>query len=235
VGRSCATDDLVVEAGTLAGDQTLRACSSLFASGVQVISGKVALEAGNRVAFGSGFSVAADASLAVVTGPLTRGEGVIESRSPAGVASYQARFYVDPTGLDLGEGDTFEHFVARDAGGAPVLVLGLRRSAGSHRLFLEAYEDDGSWLTSEGIDELVLLPGWHSIAIAWQASSGANDGRAEACLDSEPGADSRCIVLPGLDNDEARIDSILWGAQATPRAAMGILDLDDFASWEGAP
>jgi len=235
VGRSCATDHLTVPPGSLVGDQTFRACSTLSATGVEVASGATRLEAGDRVALGSGFSVASGASLVVRTGSLARGEGIIENRAPDGATDYHARFFLDPTALDLLDGERFEHFVALDAGGARELVLGIRRGAGSNRLFLATFADDGGLLSTESTDELVLLPGWHAVEISWQASSGANDGRAEACLDAEPGAASRCLVLSGLDNDTGRIDAILWGAQDTPRGGMGLLDLDDFASWGGQP
>lgn len=235
VGRSCATDHLALPPGAIAGNQSFRACSTLSAHDVQVISGTVVLEAGDSVSFGSGFSVATGASLVVETGPLARGEGILEDRSPVHVTNYHARYFLDASALDLQEGERFEHFLALDAGGSPELILGIRRTAASTRLFLEASLDDGSQRTSEGTHELVLLPGWRSVEIYWRASSGVNDGRAEACLDTKTGSPSGCIVLAELDNDHGRIDSVLWGARNTQRPSMGLLDLDDFASWDGAP
>jgi hypothetical protein len=225
VASSCEADNHAVVTGPIAGG-VFTACSTLTAD-ADLASGATSFTAGDLVILRNGFSVATGASLTVEIDRDLYPDAWVQDDTPDGETVYSARFYIDPSSLDLDDGDEFLHFLAFDSGGQPRLRVGLKQVGTERRLFLEAIDDVGGVATT--LDQL-LLAGWNWVEVGWEASSGADDGRAFICLNAET-PPTGCVELSNLDNDTGAIDFVRWGAIDVPSASsLGNLDLDDFES-----
>lgn len=233
---TCPIDHRTIANGTdYVGTVTEEACISISAGDVDVLAGAdVSFVAGERIVLGSGFSVASGASFRATVTPSSGGSAFVESSHPASEAEVWFRFYVYPDDLSLGAGG-FRHFAGYGTGGELELAVGLKRNAAlaENRVFVEAVEDGGGTVSTEGAQELVLPDGWHRIELRWNASSGADDGSVEICVDDSPGGGAMCVELTGLDTDP--IDSVRWGAVEVPAGDFGTLYMDDFRAVEGGP
>lgn len=236
VSRACTLDDRMIANGTdYDGTVTEEACISLSAGDVDVLAGAdVSFVAGERIVLGSGFSVASGASFRAVVTPSVGGSAFVESSHPATEPEVWFRFYLYPEELSLGEGG-FRHFAGYGTGGDLEVAVGLKRNValGENRVFVEAVLDGGGVVSTEGAQELVLPDGWHRIELRWRASSGADDGSVEICVDDPPGGGAMCVQLAGLDTGP--IDSVRWGAVEVPSGDFGTLYMDDFRAVESGP
>jgi hypothetical protein len=228
VESDCAADVHELITGTIGGGAYV-ACSSLT-SDADLASGAATFTAGDLVILRNGFTVS-EGTLTVEIDRALYPDAWVQDDTPDGETVYSARFYIDPTSLNLtDDGNRFFHFLAFDAGGDPELRVGVRQTGTEKRVFFEVFEDNGGWHTTEGVNEFFIPPGWHWIDVYWQASTGVNDGLAYLCLDS-PAPPGGCIELSNLDNDTGAINFVRWGAVDVPSSTdLGQLDLDDFQS-----
>ncbi len=231
VASSCDAELHELLTGTIgAGDYV--ACSTLAADG-DLASGVATFTAGDLVILRNGFSVSAEASLTVEIDRELYPDAWVQDDTPDGETVYSARFYLDPTSLDLSSPDhRFFHFVAFDGDGQPELRIGLKGAGTEKRLFFEVFQDDGSAATTEDSLEFLLGSGWQWVEVGWQASSSpaGQDGSGFICLNS-PAPPAGCVDLSNLDNDTGAIDFVRWGAVDVPSSSnLGPLDMDDFTS-----
>lgn len=237
--EGCATSDSVAvpnqDVGT---SQTFEACRTLTAADVDVTAGTTTFRAGETIALGSGFSVASGASFQAVIDPAATGDGLVEDTTPAAESRYVARFYVNLDSMSLPSAEMFDHFAGYDAQGRLQLAVGLARNdaMGENRLFVDVRRDDGTFLTTLGTNELAVSAGWHAIEVDWTAASapGADDGRVVVCVDDD-GSRTNCAELTSVDNDQAELETVRWGAQNVGATTTGSLDLDDFDSRRTGP
>lgn len=228
VKSACTADLHAVITGPVPGGDFV-GCSTLT-SDADLASGAVTFTAGDLVILRNGFQVAAGASLTVEIDRALYPDAWVQDDTPDGETIYSARFFLDPTSLDLFDGSHIFHFLAFDGGGQPELRVGLKRNGTENRLFLEVFEDNGAFQTTEFTNEILVGPGWHWVDVGWQASAGLDNGRALICLD-QPAPPAGCVELSGLDNDTGAIDFVRWGAVDVPSDSdLGLLDIDDFTS-----
>jgi len=226
-----APPDLVLS-GTVTTDQT--ACQTITSTAD--VSGTVTFTAGDLITFGNGSSVASGSSFRAVVDPAIKGDAYLQDDTPSAETSFRALFAVDPTAMSLPAAERFDHFVAYDHLGAPQLRVVVLHDAplNEDRLVLEVRLDDGSFLSTAGMFELVLPAGWSTVEVDWRAASvpGVADGLAALCVNDD-GSRSSCQTL-GHDH-AGRIDSIRWGAQGVDPGTTGSIDLDDFVSYRELP
>jgi hypothetical protein len=210
---------------------TFTACSSLT-SDADVPTGTTRFTAGDLVKLRSGFSVDSGADFTIEIDRTLYPDAWVQDDTPDGEKVYAARFYNDAAALVLEGSEEFFHFIAYDAGGNPEVRVGVKRNGTERRLFLEAFLDNGSLVTTEGTNEL-LLPGdgnFHWVEVGWTASTGGDNGSAYICVD-QASPPTGCPSLSSLDNDTGAIDFVRWGAVDVPSgSSIGDLDLDDFES-----
>lgn len=226
VASACTSDLHETIVGDLTGG-TFTACSTLT-SEAGLTSGTTNFTAGDLVILRNGFLVAEGASLMVEIDRALYPDAWVQDDTPDGEIAYTAQFYIDPSSLNLDASSRFYHLLAFDAGNSPELRVGVKFNDGlaEKRLFLEAFEDHGAIVSTEGSEELALPNGWTPIYVGWAAGS-TGDGSAYICVGSE----SNCSNLSGLDNDTGAIDFVRWGAVDVPSDSdLGNLDMDDFSS-----
>ena len=159
VEKTCTAGDATVPNGTISSDPGVEPCGVLTANDVDVVSGTVRFRAGEGILFGDGFSVSSAATFTVETGETVLGAAYVRDESPAGVGDYRVAFYIDPDNLTLSQNtEQFEHVVAYDAQGAREFLIGVTYNTGlaEKRLFVTAFEDDGTARTTKGVCELAL-------------------------------------------------------------------------------
>jgi hypothetical protein len=205
------------------------ACSTLT-SDADLATGATTFTAGDLVILRNGFSVATGATLTVEIDRALYPDAWVQDDTPDGEKVYSARFYVDPTQVDLELTQSFYHFLAFDGGGDPELRVGMKQDGSERRLFLDVFLDSGGVATTAGTNELELPDGWRWVEVGWTASTGANNGTAYLCVD-QGDLEPACEPLASLDNDTGAIDFVRWGAVDVPSGSdVGNLDLDDFES-----
>jgi hypothetical protein len=239
VSRDCVEGDLTLPDGILTTEPAQLPCGTLKAGDVDITAGSVHLAAGVAIELTDGFSVASGAELSTELGERVLGAAFLRDRSPAAETTYFVRYFMDPDDLTLNQAaDRFEHLVAYDALGNREFVLGVtyNQAQGELRLWGEAYENDGTPRTTEGLCELVLGAGWQTIEAHWTASTGS-DGDLVLVVDRQHAQSlAACLSLGGgLDNSAGEISSVEWGCRSPTRSGMGSLDLDDFDSRRQAP
>lgn len=232
-------DEVAVPDQDVGSSQTFEACRTLTAADVDVTSGSTTFRAGESIVLGSGFSVASGASFQAVIDPAATGDGWVEDATPAAESRYVARFYVNLDSMSLPASEQLDHLTGYDAMGRLQFRVGLKHNdaMGENRLFVEVRRDDGSFLSTEDTNELAVPTGWHAIEVDWSAASsaGANDGAVVLCLDDD-GSRLSCVqIASGVDNDQARVDFVRWGAQDVDATTGGSFDLDDFDSRRTGP
>jgi hypothetical protein len=220
IATTCTSDNQELATGAISG--TIEACDTLTADGT--VSTAATLRAGDRVILRSGFNVASGASLTVQIDQTLYPDAYLQDDTPDGETTYAARFYLDATSLSLGTDDRFIHFLARGAADEPLVRLVVKKVGAELRLVLEAFEDGGGLVTTEGVTELVLpADGYHWVEVGRVAGA---TGMAYACIDDTMGT---CVELAGLDNDGGSVHSVRWGAMDV-KANLGALDVDEFES-----
>ena len=135
----------------------------------------------------------------------------VEDDSPTAERRYRARFYVNAGALTLASGDELELFSAYATGGARELSVLLGRSGTQNRLRLAVRRDDGVYVETAPGSEIALPREWHTVEIDWKAatSPSASDGSVAVWLDGQIRAG-----LAGIDNDQAQVGLVRWGAVA---------------------
>jgi len=237
-------DHLVLPTGILTAPE-YQACQSIESSASRVESAdRVVLRSGRHTALESGFSVASGGELIVDVDPNLTGDAYLQEELATAATQYSSRFHVNLDQLALPEGDRLEHLVGVDRREQTQFRLALSYNANldENRLISEVKNDDGGWLSTEGLNELVILPGWHQIDVEWKAADdpATPNGYLSACIDDD-GSGTSCVRLPDpidgeLDNDQASIVAVRWGVTGLNSTTGGSLDMDDFSSFaSGTP
>jgi hypothetical protein len=128
----------------------------------------------------------------------------------------------------MASGDEFELFTAYATGGTRQMSVLLSRSGAQNRLRLAVRRDDGVFVETAAGSEIPLPAEWHTVEIDFRAaaSTTSSDGALAVWVDgvSRPG-------LTGIDNDQAQIGLVRWGAVAAVDATTGgSFLLDEFDS-----
>src|SRR5262245_44007044 len=152
----------------------------------------------------------------------------VEDDSPGAERRYRARFYLNANGLTLTSGDEFELFSGYSTTGVRQLSVLLSRAGTQNRLRLAVRRDDGTYVETAPGSEIALLAEWHTVEIDFKAavSTTSNDGAMAIWVDgaSRPG-------LSGIDNDQAQVGLVRWGAvEAVDATTTGSFLLDEFDS-----
>lgn len=230
-GSTCAAaNDLNIESAAISG--TYDACNSITAgvdtaNGVKT-TGNTTFTAGDEIVLRHRFTVdTGDSFTAIISSPLTQW-AYVQDNSPTGEKTYNASFYLKVNNLAFDNTtDRLHHFVGYSSDGTPRFRAVLRKhSNGEKRLIIEARKDNGSWESTDGINEAPLPDGYNKIEINWSAGSGSGSFQV-AVNDGEP-----FVLSTNLVNDGAQIDQVKWGAiGGTISAVTGTLDVDEFSSW----
>lgn len=152
----------------------------------------------------------------------------VEDDSPGTEHRYRARFYVNANALTLASGDELELFSGYATGGTRQLAVLLGRSGAQNRLRLAIRRDDGGFEETPPGSEIALPREWHAVEIDWKAatSPSASDGGLAVWLDGQSRSG-----LTGIDNDQAQVGFVRWGAVADVDATTtGSVRLDEFDS-----
>src|SRR5690606_21827360 len=112
---------------------------------------------------------------------------------------YRVRFYFDPNGISMAEGDRHLIFIGANLTGV-VTQVEFGYSGGSYRLRAAAVNDGTTWTQSEWF---AISDGPHAVEIDWRAATGAgaNNGGLTLWIDGQ-----QVAVLTGIDNDTRRIE-----------------------------
>ena len=226
VGKTCtADDDAVIPDQTVGGTVTFEGCLSLTAADVDVLSsGDVTFQAGDMIMLENGFSVASGANFTATLDQGLTGRAYVQDNSPSGEKLYRARFYVDPSSLNLGGGDGFDHFTAYSGAGAWEFDLLLEDSGANIALVVEARNGVGFSNTTA---ESSLPSTYFAIEFEWKASdAGMSNGYLDVWID-----DVAVSGLSSLDNETRQIDMVRWGVvDGVTFAGTGTMNLDEFVS-----
>jgi hypothetical protein len=226
VGKSCtAGDNYVVPNGTIAGPATEEGCLTLTAADVDITAGSVTFQAGDSITLQNGFSVASGANFTAAVDQGLTGRAYVQDNSPSAEKLYRARFYLDPTNLTPGSGDTFDHFTAYANSGAVQFQLRLLENGSNIDLVVNA-RDGGAY--SSITAESSLPSSYIAVEFEWKASdAGMSNGHLDVWVDGSPAA----AGLASLDNENGQIDYVRWGAvDGVDNTTSGTMDLDDFVS-----
>ena len=199
------------------------ACDELLVQGVEVVGTGTLLQAGQSIALGEGFATAPGAELTASLGTPLSPFAYVTDDSPSAATLYSAGYRLDLGGLTIGDGDTIASLVGLSSDGVEHFRVVLSRNlvAGEDRISVRAREDGGGELDGQ---ERVLPAGYNLIEIRWAAGPG--NGSFLLAING-----SIFTGLTGLDNDQARIDQVRWGAvDGSVGASSGSLAQDEFAS-----
>jgi hypothetical protein len=226
VGKTCtADDDAVIPDQTVGGIVTFEGCLSLTAADVDVLSsGDVIFQAGDRITLQNGFSVASGGNFTAAIDQGLTGRAYVQDNSPSGEKLYRVRFYVDPSSLNPGSGDGFEHFTAYSSAGAWEFDLRLEDSGANVALVVTA-RDGGDTATTTA--DSAVPSTYFAIEFEWKASdSGMSNGYLDVWID-----DVSVSGLSSLDNETRQIDMVRWGVvDGVTFASTGTMNLDEFVS-----
>jgi hypothetical protein len=152
----------------------------------------------------------------------------VEDETPSGERRYRSRFYVNANGLTMASGDEFELFTAYSTTGTRQFSILLGRSGTQNRIRLAARRDDGVFVETPAGQETPLPAEWHTVEIEFRVATSPtqSDGVLSLVVDGSgrPG-------LSGLENDQAQVGMVRWGAVAALEAGTtGSFILDEFDS-----
>lgn len=234
VGSLCASpQDQVVTNQTLNGPATVEGCQSVTSSSTTISSGQVTFRAGDRITLEDGFVVQSGASfVAEVDGTLLP-DAHLEDRTLGAEPHYAAGFFVNLNSLAVGSSDRFDLFTGESGGGTGWFSMVLKRNAslGENRMVIEARQNNGSVVSTEGINELFLPSGWWWLSIDWKAASPtASNGFLRLSLNGTLHSE-----LTGLSNSNGRIGTVRLGAEGVDSGTSGTFDLDHFVSRIAGP
>jgi len=232
------TPDVTVPDQTLSSSQTFEACNDITADNVDVTGGAVVFQAGESIILGSGFSVGSGASFTAAIDRGLTGDALVEDRNPTEETRYVARFYVNLDSMGLPSTEQMHHFVAYNSNGVVQFRLVFKHNGalGENRVFAEVRQDNGTFASNEGGGELEIPAGWHAVELDWTAASSnaANNGGIVVCVDDD-GSRMGCEQISAVDNDQGRVNRVLWGAREVGVTTSGSFDMDDFDSRRAGP
>jgi hypothetical protein len=230
VGGTCSAQDDEVITSPAQLEGTFTACNSVTASGVEVSGAGATFQAGNFIALGQDFSVAASTPFTTtLDSGLQSGLAYVGDDSPDSAGSYNGRFRLRLDDLTITDDtESVQIFNGYSGSNTPQFRAIAKRNIAlaENRLILEARKDDGTFAKTPIGEEILLAPGWHELRFAW--SSGEGDGFFFVTVDGGVPQGG----LGGFDNGDQVIDSVRLGyVGGNPGTTSGNLDVDDFSSW----
>lgn len=145
----------------------------------------------------------------------------------APLSHYKARFWMDPTFLNLPEGIVLHLFYGcRDAAASQCADLRLKLHRVNNQLHvkLHVWEDDGTLHTiSQPITE---TPHWIELRYETSAASHVSTGWAELWVN---GVSAGSVET--LDNHDSKIEKVRFGTYLTMPQVTGTLSLDEIYTW----
>lgn len=144
---------------------------------------------------------------------------------PNAEARYRARFYFDPNGIVMANGDTHYLFYGYQGTTQVVLRVEFRRYNNTYQLRAALINDATTW-RSTSVVTLNDIP--YMVELDWQAATapGANNGALTFWIN-----EVQVATLTGVDNDTRRIDRARLGAVAgLDTGTRGAYFLDAFES-----
>jgi hypothetical protein len=217
-GSACGGDpDPVLEDHEVVAEERFEGCGSLTAANGFVVSstGRAILASGGAVILGNGFAVQSGGEMVAGLDISLSNFAWIEDPSPPAVARYSFELHADFDGLVVA--CELEHFAAISNGGEAQLKVLLRPGPA---LVLAVRQNDGSYHETAAAP---VAPGWNEIIVNWHASSTAS---ATLQVNGSPR-----LPVSEVDNCDARIDRVRWGAVGGDAGSSGIILMDDFRSW----
>jgi hypothetical protein len=147
----------------------------------------------------------------------------VNDETPNAETHYRARFYFDPNGIAMTDGNAQYILVGYDA--SSVFQVDFRFSVGSYQIRLRQNNDAGSVSSSNWV---TISDASHAIELEWWAASavGANNGGVTLWIDGIQSGS-----LTGVDNDTRRIDRVALGAvSGLDAGTLGTYFMDAFES-----
>ena len=147
----------------------------------------------------------------------------VEDSSPDGESRYRARFYVNPSGATLFDGDAFDIFSGNDLDMHRWFRLELARVGSSLVYRLHGLENGLSYQTTT----TTAVPNvYHMVELDFSSA-----GKIDLWVENKP-----VLGLSGLNNSQGSIDLIQLGAvDGMDIDSTGHLDFDNFVSNQGEP
>ena len=131
----------------------------------------------------------------------------VTDKRPSGETQYRVRYYFDPNGITMADGNAYYLFYGMQGTSSPTAIfrLEVRRSLGDYQLRLSAVDDATAWTNTAWYTFADQL---HYFELNWQAATttGANNGVISLWID---GTQKESIST--LDNDTRWVDQIQWG------------------------
>jgi cysteine-rich repeat protein len=150
----------------------------------------------------------------------------VENATVTGEVRYRARFRIDPSSFDPGEGLNHHRVrVLLGLASSPsrrLFAVVLRRQGGQQAIAARARMDDNSQVDTPFVN---LDPGPHAVEIDWKASSSssASDGQLRLWVDGVLQS-----TMPALNNNVSILKAVRLGALNVKAGASGLLRWDDF-------
>ena len=146
----------------------------------------------------------------------------VEDHTPESESNYRARFYFNPAGASLFDGDAFDIFTGNDLDMYRWFRLELGRVGSSLVYRLHGMNNSLEYVSTA----TVPVPGaYHAVELAF-----STDGTINLWIDDQPS-----LSLDSLSNTNGRIDLVQLGAvDGMDIDSSGHLDFDNFVSNQGA-
>lgn len=130
----------------------------------------------------------------------------VQDNTPNAETRYRARFYFDPNGISMRNGNAHQIFQGLTNANIPVVRIEFRRSAGNYQIRGAIRNDGGGWTNASWF---TISDTAHFIEFDWKAATaaGTNDGNLTLWIDGALQAN-----LTGINNDTRRINLVRLGA-----------------------
>jgi len=155
----------------------------------------------------------------------------VRSDTPANEPRYRARFYFDPNGITMANGNTFRIMVARSGNinaGVEVVRIEFRRNNNLYQVRGAVRNDAGNYFNGSWI---TVTDAPHAIEIDWMAATaaGANNGYLNLWIDGVQAPSP--VSWTNVDNDTLRVESVRLGPlQGIDGGTSGTVFFDGFVS-----
>ena len=148
-----------------------------------------------------------------------------QDTTPANETVFRARWYMDPNGIAMVDGDEFYMLIGYNNGGDSVRVALKYTDALGYTYYASARQDGGSSTWVDPGETLTDEP--HCFEIYWKAATGVgqNDGHCEIFLDGVSKASATTI-----DNDTKIVAFVELGVIGPDTNTRGTIFIDDYDS-----
>ena len=226
VEPSCTGEENVLVLGPVIGPEQVEACKEVVVGAQVQAGGDLVVEAGERVAFGDGFSVATGGHMAAGTTGAWHPSYVVDE-TPEAESELHVRWYVRLDAVGLAPGDEITLLRIVGSGGEDRGWVRYQAGVAGGSVCAEVLDDDGDRHTTE---PLTIGAAWHRLELAWQAGSALSPtGAVGLQVDGGPASTASGLPLSG-----ALVDAVELGV-VEAGTSDGWLDVDDYATARGGP